>query len=45
MTSTALPVERNGHANLTLLHAMSNGYGSMVDWNIPVVSEVKERVV
>jgi hypothetical protein len=38
-------VERDGHADLALLHAMSHGHASTVDRNIPIVSDVEERVV
>jgi hypothetical protein len=38
-------VERDGHIDLALLHAMSHGHASTVDRNIPVVSEVEERVI
>jgi hypothetical protein len=38
-------VERDGHTNLALLHAMSHAHASTVDRNIPIVSEVEERVV
>jgi hypothetical protein len=38
-------VKRDGHADLTLLHAMSHGHMSMVYWNIPVVPEVEERII
>jgi hypothetical protein len=37
--------ERNGHADLTLLHVMSHGHASTVDRNVPVVAEVEECVV
>jgi hypothetical protein len=38
-------VERDGHADLALLHAMSHGHASMVDQNILVIFEVKECVL
>jgi hypothetical protein len=38
-------VERNGHVDLAVLHALSLGHASMVDWNVPVVSKVEECVI
>jgi hypothetical protein len=37
-----LRIDRNGHADLTLLHAMSRGHASTIDQNVSVVSEVEK---